>query len=84
MEPSSLLSAIITLSLFESCQNSLLSIPNDGINVKVCMSSGESVLSKSGYSEVAKAYILYRKIHEKQRAIKDDEEIEKEGVEEDG
>ena len=46
-------------------------IENDIIHVEDIQDSVESVLSKSGYSEVAKAYILYRKIHEKQRAIKD-------------
>ena len=46
-------------------------IKDDVINVEDIQDSVESVLSKSGYSEVAKAYILYRKIHEKQRAIKD-------------
>ena len=46
-------------------------IKDDVITVEDIQDSVESVLSKSGYSEVAKAYILYRKIHEKQRAIKD-------------
>ena len=46
-------------------------IENDIIHVEDIQDSVESVLSKSGYSDVAKAYILYRKIHEKQRAIKD-------------
>ena len=46
-------------------------VKKDVIHVEDIQDSVESVLSKSGYSDVAKAYILYRKIHEKQRAIKD-------------
>ena len=46
-------------------------VKKDVIYVEDIQDSVESVLSKSGYSDVAKAYILYRKIHEKQRAIKD-------------
>lgn len=40
------------------------------VDVEDIQDSVESVLSKSGYTEVAKAYILYRKLHEKQRALK--------------
>lgn len=37
------------------------------IDVEDIQDSVEEVLSKAGYTEVAKAYILYRKLHEKQR-----------------
>ncbi len=40
------------------------------IDVEDIQDSVESVLSKAGYTDVAKAYILYRKLHEKQRALK--------------
>ncbi len=40
------------------------------IDVEAIQDSVEEVLSKSGYTEVAKAYILYRKLHEKMRNIK--------------
>ena len=39
------------------------------INVEDIQDSVETVLSKAGYTDVAKAYILYRKLHEKQRAM---------------
>lgn len=39
------------------------------INVEEIQDSTERVLSKAGYADVAKAYILYRKLHEKQRAV---------------
>ena len=39
------------------------------INVEDIQDSVERVLSKAGYTDVAKAYILYRKLHEKQRAV---------------
>ena len=39
------------------------------IDVESIQDSVENVLSKAGYTEVAKAYILYRKLHEKQRAM---------------
>lgn len=45
-------------------------IVNDIVDVEVIQDSVESVLSKAGYTEVAKAYILYRKLHEKMRNIK--------------
>ncbi|NLL02065.1 MAG: ribonucleoside triphosphate reductase [Mollicutes bacterium] len=45
-------------------------VKNNIIDVEDIQDSVESVLSKSGYTEVAKAYILYRKLHEKQRALK--------------
>ena len=40
----------------------------DGIiKVEDIQDSVEEVLSKSGYTDVAKSYILYRKLHEKMR-----------------
>lgn len=43
---------------------------NDNIiEVEEIQDSTERVLSASGYADVAKAYILYRKLHEKQRAL---------------
>ena len=45
-------------------------IEDNIVNVEDIQDSVESVLSKSGYTEVAKAYILYRKLHEKMRNIK--------------
>ena len=44
-------------------------INDDIINVEDIQDSVEVVLSKAGYAEVAKAYILYRKLHEKQRMM---------------
>jgi len=45
-------------------------IKDNIVNVEDIQDSVESVLSKSGYTDVAKAYILYRKLHEKMRNIK--------------
>jgi len=45
------------------------SIKNNIIDVEVIQDNVESVLSQAGYTGVAKAYILYRKLHEKQRAM---------------
>lgn len=42
-------------------------IKDNIVSVEDIQDSVEDVLGKSGYSEVAKAYILYRKLHEKQR-----------------
>ena len=39
------------------------------IDVEVIQDKVEEVLSQAGYTGVAKAYILYRKLHEKQRAM---------------
>ena len=44
-------------------------IKDNIISVEDIQDSVESVLSASGYTDVAKAYILYRKLHEKQRAM---------------
>ena len=40
------------------------------INVEDIQDSVERVLSKAGYADVAKAYILYRKLHDKMRTVK--------------
>ena len=42
-------------------------VKNNIVDVETIQDSVEEVLSQSGYSNVAKAYILYRKLHEKQR-----------------
>ena len=39
------------------------------VDVEVIQDKVEEVLSQAGYTGVAKAYILYRKLHEKQRAM---------------
>ncbi len=39
------------------------------IDVEVIQDKVEEILSQAGYTQVAKAYILYRKLHEKQRAM---------------
>ena len=46
-------------------------IKDDKITVEDIQDSVESVLIKSDYEEVAKAYILYRKQHEKIRNVAD-------------
>lgn len=40
------------------------------IDVETIQDCVETVLSKAGYTDVAKAYILYRKLHEKMRNVK--------------
>ena len=45
-------------------------VVDEKISVEDIQDSVEAVLSKSGYTDVAKSYILYRKLHEKQRNIK--------------
>jgi len=45
-------------------------IKNDVIAVEDIQDSVENVLSQAGYASVAKSYILYRKLHEKQRSMK--------------
>jgi len=42
-------------------------IENDAIAVEAIQDSVEEVLVQAGYADVAKAYILYRKLHEKMR-----------------
>ena len=44
-------------------------IKDDIISVEDIQDATETVLMKADYSEVAKAYILYRKMHEKQREM---------------
>ena len=44
-------------------------IKDNIIDIESIQDSVERVLSQAGYSDVAKAYILYRKLHEKQRAM---------------
>ncbi len=46
-------------------------IVNGVISVEDIQDSVEETLSLAGYPDVAKAYILYRKLHEKMRNIKD-------------
>ena len=44
-------------------------VANNIVNVEDIQDAVESTLIKGGYAEVAKAYILYRKLHEKMRNI---------------
>ena len=44
-------------------------VKNDIIGVEDIQDSVEAILSQAGYTDIAKAYILYRKLHEKQRAM---------------
>ena len=44
-------------------------IKDNIVSVEDIQDSVERVLSNAGYANVAKAYILYRKLHEKQRAL---------------
>ena len=44
-------------------------VKNNIVDVETIQDSAETVLALAGYSNVAKAYILYRKLHEKQRNI---------------
>lgn len=46
-------------------------ITNELIHIEDIQDSVESVLSRGGYENVAKAYILYRKQHENLRAVSD-------------
>ena len=45
-------------------------IKSDGVHVEDIQDSVETVLEQSGYADVAKAYILYRKQREKIRNMK--------------
>lgn len=45
-------------------------IKDDVVTVEDIQDSVESVLMNAGYADVAKAYILYRKLHEKMRNVK--------------
>lgn len=44
-------------------------IKDNIVDIETIQDSVEKVLSASGYANVAKAYILYRKLHEKQRNV---------------
>ena len=44
-------------------------IKNNIVDVEIIQDKVEEVLSQAGYTQVAKSYILYRKLHEKQRAM---------------
>ena len=44
-------------------------IKDGKVNVEAIQDSAEKILSDAGYSDVAKAYILYRKQHEKARNV---------------
>ena len=44
-------------------------VKNNIIGVEDIQDSVEAILSQAGYTDIAKAYILYRKLHEKQRAM---------------
>ncbi len=46
-------------------------IKDDVITVEDIQDSAERVLSQAGYEDVAKAYILYRKLHENVRNVKE-------------
>ncbi len=61
---------IIDFLILKVTANFNSKIKDDIVNVEDIQDSVEEVLSKSGYIEVAKAYILYRKMHEKMRNIK--------------
>ena len=45
-------------------------IKDNIVDIEDIQDSVEHVLSQAGYTNVAKSYILYRKLHEKQRAVK--------------
>ena len=45
-------------------------IENNIVNVEDIQDAVESTLSKAGYADVAKAYILYRRLHDKMRNMK--------------
>ena len=44
-------------------------IKDNIVDIETIQDSVERVLSQAGYTSVAKAYILYRKLHEKQREV---------------
>jgi len=60
---------IISLLALRVCANFEAKIENGVINVEDIQDSAEKVLSEAGYSDVAKAYILYRKQREKARNL---------------
>ena len=61
--------SVINLLALQVCADFEPKIHNDRITVEVIQDSVERVLSASGYSDVAKAYILYRKQREKVRNV---------------
>lgn len=60
---------VIELLALKVTSNFKDKIKNDTISVENIQDSVESVLIQSGYEDVAKAYILYRKQHEKIRNL---------------
>ena len=61
--------SVINLLALQVCADFEPKIHNDRITVEAIQDSVERVLSASGYSDVAKAYILYRKQREKVRNV---------------
>lgn len=59
--------SMITLRVISDFESK---ISDDKISVEEIQDSAEKVLSQSGYTDVSKAYILYRKQHENIRNIK--------------
>ncbi len=60
---------VIDLLALRACADFEPKIKNDLITVEEIQDSVETVLSKAGYADVAKAYILYRKQREKVRNV---------------
>ena len=58
---------VLDLLALKVTANFQSNIKNNAIKVEDIQDSVETVLSNAGYTEVAKAYILYRKQHEKMR-----------------
>ncbi len=58
---------VIDLLALKVTANFQANIKNNAIKVEDIQDSVENILSNAGYAEVAKAYILYRKQHEKMR-----------------
>ena len=61
--------SVINLLALQVCADFEPRIQNDKISVEDIQDSVERVLSASGYADVAKAYILYRKQREKVRNV---------------
>ncbi len=62
--------SVIELLALRSFSNFQRKIKDGVISVEDIQDSVEKTLSESGFTEVAKAYILYRKQHEKMRNMK--------------
>ena len=60
---------LITMLALRITANASKKVVNDIVTVEQIQDSAEQVLSEAGYFEVAKAYILYRKQHEKVRNV---------------